>query len=179
MTNPIVFKSRVEKLQDFYIMRLPKNTSSKLKSRGPVMSEIHFDDEVLSIILEPDGRGSHFIIIPEKLGKNLLASQVIEGRIYPSTNWVEPDVPIDLNRALKGSLKAASLWNEITPAARWDWIRWIRSTKFKETRQKRIEVAISKLESGSRRPCCFNRNICSIAEISKGGQLVDSKMAAV
>ena len=64
------------------------------------------------------------------------------------------------------------LWMDITPMARWDWIRWIRSTKQVETRRRRIEVACSKLKKGERRPCCFNRTVCTDPEVSNNGVLL-------
>ena len=72
----------------------------------------------------------------------------------------------DLKKALSASQKAEDLWRDITPNARWDWIRWIRAVKTPETRQKHIEVALSKLNKGMRRPCCFNRNLCSEPYVS-------------
>ena len=44
------------------------------------------------------------------------------------------------------------LWLEITPMARWDWIRWIRGTKNTDTFKKHVRVALSKLKNGDRRP---------------------------
>ena len=62
-------------------------------------------------------------------------------------------------------------WAAITPVARRDWIFWIVSGKKAETRLKRIDVAMSKLSAGNRRPCCFDRSgmydkslSCPIAE---------------
>ena len=57
--------------------------------------------------------------------------------------------------------------------ARWDWIRWINATAQQETRKRRIEVAFSKLKSGMRRPCCFNRGMCTEPYVSKNGVLLE------
>ena len=54
--------------------------------------------------------------------------------------------------------KARETWSAITAIARRDWIFWIVSGKKAETRVKRIEVALSKLSAGNRRPCCFDRS---------------------
>ena len=66
-------------------------------------------------------------------------------------------------------------WKEVTPAAHWDWIRWIRATNNPETSAKRIRVGCSKLKSGMSRPCCFNRSMCTDPEVSKGGVLVEPR----
>lgn len=72
------------------------------------------------------------------------------------------------------ALEASNLhsrWAEITTKARWDWIRWIRSTANPKTRQHRIEVTCSKLASDKNRPCCFDRSRCTVLEVSKNGVL--------
>jgi hypothetical protein len=87
-------------------------------------------------------------------------------------------VPADLNEALAFDPQANALWVKITPMARWDWLRWIRATNNQETRNRRIEVALSKLNAGERRPCCFNRNSCTEPEVSKNGVLIEPTQTA-
>ncbi|MEJ0053116.1 MAG: YdeI/OmpD-associated family protein [bacterium] len=64
-------------------------------------------------------------------------------------------MPADLRNALAASAPARTLWNDITPLARNEWICWITSGKRAETRNIRIKKALSKLKSGMRRPCCW------------------------
>src|SRR6266508_281884 len=85
------------------------------------------------------------------------------------------EVPADLKSALTDSPQVHKLWMDITPMARWDWIRWIRATKQPETRKRRIEVACSKLKAGTRRPCCFNRNLCTEPSVSNNGMLLEPR----
>lgn len=92
--------------------------------------------------------------------------------IEPAKQWPDPKIPADLNNALTTAPKAQTVWMDITPMARWDWIRWIRSTKQLQTRKRRIEVALSKLKAGKRRPCCFNRNLCTEPDVSNNGVLL-------
>jgi uncharacterized protein YdeI (YjbR/CyaY-like superfamily) len=63
--------------------------------------------------------------------------------------------PEDLKKMLLSNSKVLSLWEDITPLARNEWICWITSPKKIETRAHRIEVAESKMSSGERRPCCW------------------------
>lgn len=131
-------------------------------------------------LLEPDGKygvgikPSHWFRPDEKLLKDAQAKagDIVQVSLEPTTEWIEPEVPADLQKALSASSKAAALWTEITPLARWDWIRWIRAVKTPETRQKHIEVALDKLNKGMRRPCCFNRNLCSEPYVSKNWALL-------
>lgn len=64
-------------------------------------------------------------------------------------------LPIDLKKSLAYTSKALEIWNDITPLARSEWICWVTSGKKVETRNIRIEKAISKLSGGMRRPCCW------------------------
>lgn len=61
----------------------------------------------------------------------------------------------DLRSALASNPVALLVWNDITPLARNEWICWVTSGKKSETRNIRIEKAISKLKGGMRRPCCW------------------------
>ncbi len=64
-------------------------------------------------------------------------------------------IPTDLQDAILANQKVADLWGDITPLARNEWICWVTSGKKVETRNIRIEKAISKMKSGMRRPCCW------------------------
>jgi hypothetical protein len=65
------------------------------------------------------------------------------------------------------------LWKGITPMARWEWVRWINATRNLQTRERRVEVSLSKLRSGKRRPCCFDLAACTDPDLSKNGKLVE------
>lgn len=64
-------------------------------------------------------------------------------------------MPGDWRKALLATPPAHALWRDITPLARNEWICWILDAKKPETRQRRIDVGLSKLKSGMRRPCCW------------------------
>ncbi|MNI81108.1 hypothetical protein D3C73_1376920 [compost metagenome] len=94
--------------------------------------------------------------------------------ISPSKEWPEPTLPNDFSQALHSAPSAVQdLWTKITPMARWEWIRWVNATSNTETRERRVEVSISKLRSGKRRPCCFNLAACTDPDLSKSGRLIE------
>lgn len=64
-------------------------------------------------------------------------------------------LPADVRGAIAANKKVLALWQDITPLARNEWICWIISGKKQETRDIRIKKAISKLQGGMRRPCCW------------------------
>ena len=64
-------------------------------------------------------------------------------------------LPEDLKKALGSVPMVKKAWEDITPLARNEWICWVTSGKKIETRNIRIEKAISKIKGGMRRPCCW------------------------
>lgn len=179
--SKISFETKLFTINDWTILRLPEDASVQLPSRGMTMVKGTINGIPFKTLLEPDGRygpdlrPSHWF----RPSKNLLAEvdaasgDTVQVTIEPTKEWVEPEVPSDVKKALSSSPKAEALWNDITPLARWDWIRWIRAVKTPETRQKHIGVALDKLNKGMRRPCCFNRNLCSEPYVSKSWVLLE------
>ncbi len=64
-------------------------------------------------------------------------------------------LPKDFKTVVDSDKKVKALWEDITPLARNEWICWVISGKKAETRNIRIEKAISKMKGGMRRPCCW------------------------
>jgi hypothetical protein len=172
--STIRFEITPLKIGDWTILRLPESASANLPSRGMALVEGTINGFHSKIVLEPDGMGSHWFRVDSGLREaaGIHAGDPVTMAVEPSKEWPEPEVPADVNKALASDPQANALWVEITPMARWDWLRWIRATNNQETRSRRIEVALSKLEAGERRPCCFNRNLCTEPEVSKNGVLI-------
>ncbi len=175
------FETKLYKINSSTILRLPEDASAKLPSRGMIMVKGSLNSVPFKALLEPDGRygdgqrPSHWFTPDKKLLDDAHATvgDTVEVSLEPTNEWIEPEVPEDLKKALSSSPKAQDLWNDITPLARWDWIRWIRAVKTSATHQKHIEVALDKLNKGMRRPCCFNRNLCSEPAVSKNWVLLE------
>ena len=87
-------------------------------------------------------------------------------------DWPEPDRPEDFQAALDDAADISELEKSITLMARWEWVRWINATKNLQTRERRVEVGISKLRSG-RRQCCFDLTACTDPDLSKNGLLAE------
>ncbi len=179
--SDITFKTKLIKIKVWTVLHLPEEASTKLPSRGMIMVKGEINGVPFKTLLEPDGKygpgikPSHWFRPDEKLlnDAKAKAGDIAEVSIEPTKEWVEPEVPEDLKKALSTSSKAQELWNDITPLARWDWIRWIRAVKTEETLKKHLEVMLDKLNKGMRRPCCFNRNLCSEPYVSKNWVLID------
>jgi hypothetical protein len=183
--STINFEAKLFDINSWTILRLPESASAKLPSRGMIMVSGTLNVVPFKTLLEPDGRygpgkqPSHWFRPDTKLldEARAAAGDTVSVTLEPTKEWIEPEVPEDLLKALATSSKAEALWKDITPLARWDWIRWIRAVKTPETRQKHIEVALDKLNKGMRRPCCFNRNLCSDPSVSHNWQLLEPTQA--
>lgn len=64
-------------------------------------------------------------------------------------------VPTDLRTAIESDPVARSVWEDITPLARNEWICWVTDAKKAETRTRRIAVGLDTMRNGMRRPCCW------------------------
>jgi hypothetical protein len=175
--STIHFEAKLFTIGSWTLLRLPESASAKLPSRGMTMVEGTINGFRFQAALEPDGKGSHWFRVDKTMleAAGADAGDTVTLAIEPTKEWPEPEVPADLTSALTDSPQVQKLWMDITPLARWDWIRWIRATKQEETRKRRIEVACSKLKAGERRPCCFNRNLCTEPDVSTNGVLLEPR----
>jgi hypothetical protein len=140
---------------------LPKAASAKLPSRGMTAIEGTINGKPFQAMLEPDGEKSHWLKVDRKLREaaGADAGDIVALEIAPATKEPEPTIPPALKKALAAAApKARTVWSDITPMVRRDWIHWITSAKQEETRARRIKNACSMLASGKRRPCCFDRS---------------------
>jgi hypothetical protein len=143
------------------------------------MVEGTFQGRAFQAPLEPDGMGSHWLKVSNTMLKaaRVKVGDSVSVALEPMTLWPEPEVPTDLAAALAADPQVRGLWLDITPVARWDWIRWIGSTKNRDTRTIRVEKTLSKLRSGKRAACCFNRSQCTDPSMSRNGVLLESTSA--
>jgi len=173
---PIRFDATLSTIDRSTLLRLPEKASVKLPSRGQVAVQGTINGHRFQTVLEPDGNFGHWMRIDRKLKESaaLSAGDSATLEIESVKDWPEPSVPQDLKTALAAApQKIQELWKEITPMARWEWVRWVNATPNPDTRKRRVEVSISKMKSGKRRPCCFNLAACTDPDLSKNGRLVE------
>src|ERR1700730_5374850 len=172
----IRFDATLATMGEWTISRVPEKASRKLPSRGQVAVQGTINGHEFQTVLEPDGSFGHWMRIDGKLQRAaaLTAGDSATLEINLLKDWPEPTVPQDLETALAAApQKIQDLWKAITPMARWEWVRWVNATQNLDTRKRRVEVSISKMKSGKRRPCCFNLAGCTDPNLSKNGRLIE------
>jgi uncharacterized protein DUF1905/bacteriocin resistance YdeI/OmpD-like protein len=172
----IRFDATLHAIDKWTILRLPEKASAKLPSRGQVAVQGTINGQRFTTVLEPDGSFGHWIRVDRNLQRtaSVSAGETATLEIEPTKSWPEPAVPQDLETALAAApQRIQDLWKTITPMARWEWVRWVNATQNPDTRKRRVEVSISKMKSGKRRPCCFNLAACTDPNLSRNARLVE------
>ena len=174
--EPIRFEATLSTIDPWTVLRVPATASNDLPSRGQVAVQGTINGVEFRTVLEPDGASGHWMRVDDTLQRaaGISAGDTATLDIEVTKDWPEPTVPQDLAAALVDAPeKIQTMWSEITPMARWEWVRWVNATRNPDTRRRRVDVSISKLKSGKRRPCCFNLSACTDPDLSKNGKLVE------
>ena len=172
----IQFTATLATIDSATILRLPPQASKQLPSRGQVAVRGSINGHEFETVIEPDGLKGHWIKVDPALRRaaRLGAGDEVDVAVEPTRDWPEPDVPADLAAALAAApAEIRDIWQDITPMSRWEWVRWVNATANPATRQRRVEVTISKIDHGKRRPCCFDLSACTDPAVAKNGKLRD------
>ncbi|HMM94350.1 YdeI/OmpD-associated family protein [Phycicoccus sp.] len=168
-TVTVRFTTPAETVGDTRLVRLPADASRALPSRGQVAVTGSLDGEPFATVVEPDGRRGHWVRLDPG---SAAPGDTVELELVVAEEWPEPDVPEDLAEALAAAPEhIREVWDDITPMARWEWVRWVGATRSPETRAKRVGVSIDKIDHGKRRPCCFDLSSCTDPDVARGGKL--------
>ena len=176
--SAIRFDAVLSTIDTSTVIRLPDAASRQLPSRGQVAVTGTINDVAFQTVIEPDGASGHWMKVADTLKRaaGVDAGDLATLRIVVTKEWPEPSVPRDLATALASApQKIQDLWDDITPMARWEWVRWVNATKNPDTRGRRVDVSISKMENGKRRPCCFDLSACTDPDLSRSGKLLDTE----
>ena len=170
----VAFSAAPETIDSSVIVRLPRQASEQLPSRGQVAVRGTADGHEFEAVLEPDGAKGHWLRVDDELrdSTGLAVGAVADFVVEAQRDWPEPEVPADLASALASApARIRDIWDDITPMARWEWVRWVNATANPATRARRVEVSISKMDHGKRRPCCFDLGACTDPAVAKNGKL--------
>jgi hypothetical protein len=150
----LVRQSLAEKTGSSTLINVPKVVGKRL--RGMSKLEGTINGHPFRAALEPNASGGRLLRVNKAMlnGAGADAGDTVKLAILGPEP--APTIPADLRGPLTASSKAKTLWQNLTPEGRRDWIRWIESAKTHETRARRIIRTVEQLSSGKRRPCCVN-----------------------
>jgi|SRR5216110_1745202 len=138
------------------LLDVPDVVSKKARSSGMTSIEGTINGHPFRATLEPNTSEGHWLHVNKAMRKGAGADVGDTVQLAILEPEPEPIMPGDLRVALTASGKAKTLWKDLTPIGRTDWIRWIVSAKQLETRARRITRTVEQLSEGKRRPCCVN-----------------------
>ena len=134
---------------------LPLPKSAKLSLQGTTSVDGVINTLPFQSTLESTSKGVYALKISKAMRDAIDANQLVMVEITRIGEEPESRVPLELRKALADNSPAKTLWKDITPLARRDWVLWICTPKLAETRRLRIKKACDMLASGKRRVCCF------------------------
>ena len=172
------FEATLYTIDGSTILRLPEKASNQLPSRGQVAVQATVNGHACQTVAEPDGESATGCGLTRGNSGPLRSALGTPRRSTscPSGTGRSRRCHADLQAALAAAPDMIQeLWKDITPMARWEWVRWVNATRNPGTRQRRVEVSISKMQSGKRRPCCFNLAACTDPDLSKNGKLINPR----
>ena len=138
------------------LLDVPDAVSKKARSSGMTTVEGTVNGHPFRATLEPNTPEGHWLPVNKAMREGAGADVGDTVQLAILEPEPEPIMPSDLRVALTASDKAKTLWKDLTPIGRTDWIRWIVSAKQPETRARRITRTVEQLSDGKRRPCCVN-----------------------
>ena len=138
------------------LLDVPDVVSKKAHSSGMITVEGTINGHPFRATLEPNTSDGHWLPVNKAMRKGADAGVGDTVQLAILEPEPEPIMPSDLRVALTASDKAKTLWKELTPIGRTDWIRWVVSARQPETRARRIRRTVEQLSEGKRRPCCVN-----------------------
>ena len=136
------------------LLNVPTVVSKKLRDMTKV--EGTMNGHPFRAALKPNTSGGHWLRVNKAMREGAGADAGDTVKLAILGPEPEPTIPGDLRVALTVSHEAKTLWKDLTPIGRRDWIRWIDSAKRPETRARRVTRTVEQLSSGKRRPCCVN-----------------------
>ena len=138
------------------LLDVPAVISKKAHSSGMTTVEGTINGHPFRATLEPNASTGHWLPVSEAMRQGADADVGDTVQLAILEPEPEPIMPSDLRVALTASDKAKTLWKDLTPIGRTDWIRWVVSARQPETRARRIRRIVEQLSEGKRRPCCVN-----------------------
>jgi hypothetical protein len=134
-------------------LHMPDDVTAHLGKRGMVQVVGTMNGTPFRTSLAPSGKGTHVMTVNRELqsAAGVRPGDSVRIALEMDTGPRLFSVPPDLDGAIEASSGAAELWADLTPRAREEWVEWVEDARKADTRSRRIEQVVARLESGKRR----------------------------
>jgi hypothetical protein len=152
MVTPIIFSSIIlqKSGMDASFIEFPFDVEEKFGVKGQVKVKAIFDDKVIYRgSLAKMGHHCHILGITKeirtKLGKTF--GDTVEVEIVQDIEKREIIIPYSVAQILKNNSEAKEFFEKLSFTDRKEYMKWIESAKKEQTRQKRLEEFLIKLNN--------------------------------
>lgn len=133
---------------DAAYVEVPFDVKEVYGTKGQVKIWATFDGFPYQGSLAPMGTGSHVLgirkDIRKAIGKNF--GEAVKVTIKPDLEPRTVTLPVDLEKVLTENPEAKLVFNKLSFTHQKEYVQWIEEAKKPETRQRRLEKLIEKLQ---------------------------------
>jgi hypothetical protein len=142
------FKSKLEKIGSWTIVKVPLDTKKLFGSAGYIRVKGTIDNVELKISLMPMGEGIHCFPVKAELRKTIRKESGDTVNVSIEKDNTQPvlEIPSELKEAFKASKEAKKMFESYSPSMQREHCKYISEGKKKETREDRAVKTVLKLE---------------------------------
>lgn len=133
-------------------LNIPVDISATFNSKGQVKVKGMINECPFHSTALPMGDGTHYLVVGKSIRQRIGAVQGDSVNVLLELDPDERqlDVPEDLMRALESLPQAKVVFNKLTYSQKKQYVDWILIAKRAQTRQHRIEKALTLLSQGKK-----------------------------
>jgi len=136
---------RPEGVGTWTFLSLPIEVSGAFGSKGQVRVKGTINGYPFRSTALPMGDGTHYLVVGKDIRDHIHAAQgdTVKVVLELDTEERQVSLPDDLLQALNDQPRASEAFNNLTYSHQKEYVKWISNAKQAETRQRRIEKAIT------------------------------------
>jgi hypothetical protein len=133
-------------------LQIPFDVVSVYGTRSRVSVSGTINDFPFQSSIFPDGEGGFHLMVNKamQVGAGAKSGDEVEVVMYLDTAERTVEIPADMEKALKKNQPAKANFAKMAPGARKEYVEWITGAKQQQTRERRIEKALTLISEGKR-----------------------------
>lgn len=141
---------RPEGVGTWTFLNIPLEVSNTFGSKGQVRLRGTINGYPFRSTALPTGDGTHYLVVGKDIRDHIAAAHgdTVEVILELDMEERRVEAPDELRLSLARQPLAAAAFEKMTYSHKKEWINWILSAKKPETRQRRVEKAITLITAG-------------------------------